>query len=350
MTSDLAISIIIPSYQGAQRLGLILEALLPQTRPEDEILIIDDCSTDETAEVARGFGATVYSMTVNSGVGRCRNEGIRRARHEVLALFDDDVVPFDDYLDHVRRLFSDPAMMICQGPNTPDPPIPDPNIWKKAEAVMWHYCQTEKWLRAGRCYCVYTHSFCVRRSFIMEVGLFREDFPGAGCEEFEFTERMLLHTSIPFTPELNSHHVPKSLWPRLKVLYARARGYTTAFTGHTHQDRLIRTDKIRLITCWLMLVVLAAGVFDSRIVIALVPLALLFAGLNASLYRYLVRSRRSELIPVLTMMRLLQYWSIGSGVIHGMTQKVGKAVMRAVKSPAKDSRKTDSVVRHVRKD
>ncbi len=68
------LSLCIPAYNASGHLPRLLESAQQQTEPFDEILVYDDCSTDDTAEVARSHGAKVISGEENQGcsVGRMR--------------------------------------------------------------------------------------------------------------------------------------------------------------------------------------------------------------------------------------------------------------------------------------
>ena len=336
------ISVVIPSFRGAARLPLILGALRDQRGADDEILVIDDCSTDDTAEVARRYDATVHTMAVNSGVGCCRNEGLRRAKHDVQAFFDDDVIPLEGYLDAVRARFADPEMMICQGPHTPDAVLPNPDIWEQAEAIMWHHSLTTKWVRKGRCSTLYSGHFCVRRPFLLEVGLFREDFGGAGGEEFELAGRILERATITYAPELLSRHQPKSLWPRLKAIFRRAQYYKRVFNGHTAQDRAILTDKVRFMLAGLIPIFAALAIYDSRVVDGLSAVILIYIAANGALLFNLLRWKRFRFIPILLVMRLLQYWAIGLGMSVGVLRWVGKFARRLTLSESGDAALSES--------
>jgi glycosyltransferase involved in cell wall biosynthesis len=90
MTSR-SISVVIPTYNRAALLGRAVESALAQTVAPLEILIVDDGSTDNTAEVCRAWGAPVrYIRTANGGVAKARNVGMAEARGEWVALLDSD--------------------------------------------------------------------------------------------------------------------------------------------------------------------------------------------------------------------------------------------------------------------
>ena len=58
------VTVLIPAYNEAASVGDTIDSLRNQTIPPAEIIVIDDCSTDNTAEVARAHGATVVSASI----------------------------------------------------------------------------------------------------------------------------------------------------------------------------------------------------------------------------------------------------------------------------------------------
>lgn len=86
-----SITVVIPTYNRADWLPATVGSVLQQTRPADEVLIVDDGSTDRTAEVCAAFPAPVrYVRQENAGVSAARNRGVREARGEWVAFLDSD--------------------------------------------------------------------------------------------------------------------------------------------------------------------------------------------------------------------------------------------------------------------
>ena len=87
------VSTIIPTYNRSQDVVVAVQSALDQTYPADlhEILVIDDGSTDDTAEVLARFGDRIrYVRKPNGGVSAARNHGIDLARGEAIAFLDSD--------------------------------------------------------------------------------------------------------------------------------------------------------------------------------------------------------------------------------------------------------------------
>ncbi|CAN5324561.1 hypothetical protein BH11PSE11_BH11PSE11_28950 [soil metagenome] len=93
------VSVVIPAYNAAATLAEALHSVLAQTVPPLEIIVINDGSTDDTAQVLRQFGAKVKSREQkNGGLAAARHAGIAMAQGELIALFDADDICEPDRL------------------------------------------------------------------------------------------------------------------------------------------------------------------------------------------------------------------------------------------------------------
>lgn len=87
----MSVSVVIPSYNRADLIEPTVRSILAQTHPALEILVVDDGSTDNTAEVCARFPQPVrYIRQENRGLPGARNRGIEEARGEWVALCDSD--------------------------------------------------------------------------------------------------------------------------------------------------------------------------------------------------------------------------------------------------------------------
>jgi len=97
----------IPCYNGEKYLPDTINAILRQTRPPDEVLIIDDGSTDNSAEVASRFPVRVIRHAGNQGLAAARNTALSHAQYELLAAFDVDAVAEPAWLEYLLEAFGD---------------------------------------------------------------------------------------------------------------------------------------------------------------------------------------------------------------------------------------------------
>jgi len=96
------IALCIPAYNAAWCLPRLLKSALNQAIPFDEILVYNDCSTDNTTEIALSFGAKVLSGIVNKGCSFGKNELAKVSKSEWLHFHDadDELLPNFTTLSH----------------------------------------------------------------------------------------------------------------------------------------------------------------------------------------------------------------------------------------------------------
>lgn len=91
--SKATVSVVIPTYNRAATVADAITSALEQTDPPDEIIVVDDGSSDETGTVLAGFGTRIVALhQANSGVSGARNAGLKRARGDWVAFLDSDDV------------------------------------------------------------------------------------------------------------------------------------------------------------------------------------------------------------------------------------------------------------------
>jgi len=96
--SQIKVSIIMPTYNGASYLNRSINSILNQTLREIELIIVNDCSTDKTINILSKYSndnrVKIINLNKNTGQGNARNKGIKLARGEFIGFMDDD-----DYVD-----------------------------------------------------------------------------------------------------------------------------------------------------------------------------------------------------------------------------------------------------------
>ena len=100
----ISVSVVIPAFNRAGVIGDALSSVHAQTRPPLETIVVDDASTDGTAELAEHEGARVIRLQQNRGAARARNEGIRAATGDAIALLDSDDYWEPHHLETVASL------------------------------------------------------------------------------------------------------------------------------------------------------------------------------------------------------------------------------------------------------
>ena len=111
------ISVIVPVYNGASSLHRSLRSVLRQTLPDFELIVVDDCSTDESADILRRYQALddrvrVFSTAKNSGPGVTRNVGLSNARGQYIAFLDSDDFWMKNKLEQQLRSFENEDVIL----------------------------------------------------------------------------------------------------------------------------------------------------------------------------------------------------------------------------------------------
>lgn len=104
-----SLSVIIPVHNGGAHLPRCLDALRASDSTGHEVIVVDDCSIDASADVAHVRGFEVVSLDARRGPAAARNEGARRARGRILLFVDADVVVRADTLARVEAFFREHA-------------------------------------------------------------------------------------------------------------------------------------------------------------------------------------------------------------------------------------------------
>ena len=94
------VSVIIPAFNRAELVRRAVDSVLAQRTTPDEIIVVDECSTDATPEVAGSLGARVIRHEQNRGAAAARNTGLAEARNDWVALLDSD----DEWLPNLLEV------------------------------------------------------------------------------------------------------------------------------------------------------------------------------------------------------------------------------------------------------
>ncbi len=190
------VSVVVPTYNRADVLGRALDSVFSQARQPDQVIVVDDGSTDGTSEVIkRDYPLVTCVRQANAGVSAARNRGIAEASSEWIAFLDSD----DEWkpgkiqrqLDALRQ---NPSFHICH----------TNEIWirngKRVNEGKRH-AKSGGWI-FQRCLplCVMSpSSVIVRRGLLEELGGFDESLPV--CEDYDMWLRICSRHPVLFLEE-----------------------------------------------------------------------------------------------------------------------------------------------------
>jgi glycosyltransferase involved in cell wall biosynthesis len=113
----LRVSVVVPAFNEEHTVGPCLDAILCQTVAADEIIVVDNDSTDGTAAVLRAYGDRIISLhEPRRGVYYARNTGLDAAIGDLIARIDADTRLPTRWIEQIHELFIDPTVEAVTGP------------------------------------------------------------------------------------------------------------------------------------------------------------------------------------------------------------------------------------------
>jgi glycosyltransferase involved in cell wall biosynthesis len=211
------VSIIVPTFNGSARIGNCLAALLDQTKKQSaEILVVDDGSTDNTADVVKQYLRVRLITQANAGPAAARNRGVMEASGEIVVFTDDDCVPASDWLQTMIAPFADTEIVAVKGAYR-----------TRQKQLIARFVQAEYEDRYRRMTgfsvidFIDTYSAAFRRERFLEIGGFDTTFSVACAEDAELSYRMSARDwKMKFIPEAIVYHThPNTLSGYLNKKY-----------------------------------------------------------------------------------------------------------------------------------
>lgn len=127
---ELSISIVIPAYNEEHHLRLCLDSIAKQTVAPDEVIVVDNNSTDKTVEVAKSYPFVTVISEQKQGVLNVRNTGFDSVKSDIIGRIDADNQMIPTWVEHVKRLFEDESLAAVTGPMYfYDMPLQEDNYW-----------------------------------------------------------------------------------------------------------------------------------------------------------------------------------------------------------------------------
>lgn len=203
--NSIYISVVIPLYNKQNAIAATLQSVLAQTYTNYEIIVVDDGSTDGSAEVAEtilqectAYGVECKGMVVrraNGGVSSARNRGIQEAKYDYIALLDGDDLWDEHYLEEQVRLIQDFPEAKMWGVNYAD--INKGKIIPYQQGVSDDFRgYVEKYFETshGDLFC--SSSVVLTKDVVKKVGL--QDERMAYSEDLDLWYRVILHEKVVF--------------------------------------------------------------------------------------------------------------------------------------------------------
>ncbi|MCB1122020.1 MAG: glycosyltransferase family 2 protein [Verrucomicrobiae bacterium] len=196
------ISAIIPAYNRENLLGMTVNCLLRQTRPPDEIIVVDDGSTDSTRQVAESFGNPVKVLSQkNSGPAAARNLGLAHAQGEMVLFFDSDDLLIPSSVESLMLSMENAGSDIAYGPwikgaISAGSFVPENQVLQQQGLPQGG--SLTYWLLSA--WSVISHTALFHRRILEKIGGFPEQFWGVE-DQAVFLNSLLHGATVSFAPD-----------------------------------------------------------------------------------------------------------------------------------------------------
>ncbi len=235
------ISVIIPNYNGALTIGKCLESVFSPGHDSFEVIVVDDCSDDNSAEIIKNFPCRLIRLNKHSGASRARNTGVQNSDGEILFFIDADCILQKDTLFQVNKAFMEYLDKKDMLPSPPHPPLGkgghrgvviggtytrvpyDDTFFSTFQSIFVNYSETKK----KEPDYIATHAMVIDPILFKNSGGFSEDFLPI-IEDVEFSHRLRKSGArLIINPEILVRHIFNfTLWKSLKNAFRKSKYWT----------------------------------------------------------------------------------------------------------------------------
>ncbi|MHB8809648.1 MAG: glycosyltransferase family 2 protein [Desulfobulbaceae bacterium] len=179
------ISVIVPNRNGAKTIGMCLEALFRSVYDGFEVIVVDDCSSDDSVAVIRGYPCRLIALGRQHGAAAARNIGAGQSRGELLFFIDADCLVQEDTLHLAEELAAAWGKETVIGGTYTCRPH-DLGFYSLFQSLFIHFSEGK---RGQSCDYIAGHAMLIARETFRQSGGFPADFLPL-IEDVEFSHRL----------------------------------------------------------------------------------------------------------------------------------------------------------------
>jgi len=208
------VSAYIPCYNNARTIGQAIQGIRDQSHPVDELFVVDDGSTDDSATIAEGLGVRVIRLGKNLGRGAARAQAMEEARHEFVVCCDATNRLIPDFVKLALHWCSSENVIGAFGQWHDPHPQNAVDRWR-ARHLFRSDVAREMHYRGYLC----TYGALVRKSSVMRVGNYNRQLRHG--EDLDLGRRLLDIGNVVMDPALQVEPLVHNTLPEVMERFAR---------------------------------------------------------------------------------------------------------------------------------
>lgn len=313
--SEPFVSVIVPVYNGRNFLCKSLRGLFESEFSSFEVIVVDDGSTDDSAEISRKFGAEVLAMPVRSGPSAARNSGAAAAKGDILLFVDADVVVKPDTLAKVAFGFEKQPEISALFGSYDDEPA-EQNFLSQYKNLQHHFVHQSSSRQAST---FWSGLGAVRRDVFIALGGFDcHRFEVPSIEDIELGLRLRADGhKILLDRDIQAKHLKK--WQAGSLLrtevFCRAVPWSKLILesrGLINDLNLKTSDRLSAALVGLSLVLAAFLYWEPALLLLIVLLLVAVVLLNLKIIRFFAKKRGILFAALSVPWQLLYYFYCGA--------------------------------------
>ena len=312
MAENRPLGVVIAARNASATLAQCLSAVCGQADDFTEIIVVDDFSTDDTADMAQTYPVRVIRFSEHRGVAAARNAGVAASSAPIIFFLDADVVAAPNALAIGRDIMKDPSLDAVFGSYDESPACE--SMVSLFKNLSHHYLHQQC---AGAAVTFWSGCGLVRRDAFLAVGGFDEQrFRVPAGEDIEFGMRLADHgANIRLEPELQAKHLKR--WTLKSMLvtdiahraipwtqFCMERGRFPSVLNLSLRQRAAALTTVALVVALALAPVTGIAGIGWLLIAALIVAAI---GVNRGLYAFFYRRRGLRLAAIGFLLQQLYY-------------------------------------------
>lgn len=301
------LSVIIPNRNGAATIEQCLSALFASRHDDFEVIVVDDCSTDDSMERIKKYPCRYYQLNSHGCASMARNTGARHSRGDILFFLDADCLTTVDTLTLAEKFARHHGPSVAIGGTYTEIPA-DPCFFSTFQSIYINYCEIKHSKAPDY---IATHAMVIHTETFRKAGGFREQFLPI-LEDVELSHR-LRHNGVRLlmAPSILVRHVFNFTLRRSLANALRKSLYWTCYSLENHDifaDSGTASLELKAnVACFVAIVLLVLFSLLVPAVAPFLPLVLPLLGLNGIIQRHLLQAFFKAGGP---------YFAIGAGLYY----------------------------------